>query len=94
MKLGKSPLENTKRKPLVISKEIVEKYHLKQRAKRDLKASHNKEVLEPLFTEAFELAINNKTNGRNPFWVGLDLLPEVYMNSAKNNEKKAVILVG
>ena len=65
--------EKTERKPLVITKEITEKYYLKQQAKHDLKTSHNKEVTEPLFTEAFELAINNKTNGCNPFWTDFDL---------------------
>lgn len=80
--------EKTERKPLVISKEIAEKYHLKQRAKRDLKASHNKEVAEPLFIEAFELAINNKTNGCNPFWTGFELYWAGYARGIREQRKK------
>lgn len=80
--------EKTERKPLVITKEIVEKYHLKQQAKRDLNACYDKEVSEPLFTEAFELAINNKTNGYNPFWVGLDLYWAGYARGVREQRQK------
>ena len=80
--------EKTDRKPLVITKEIVEKYHLKQQAKRDLNACYDKEVSEPLFTEAFELAINNKTNGYNPFWVGLDLYWAGYARGVREQRQK------
>ena len=80
--------EKTERKPLVITKEIVEKYHLKQQAKHDLNAFSDKEVSEPLFTEAFELAINNKTNGYNPFWVGLDLYWAGYARGVREQRQK------
>ncbi|WP_242359584.1 hypothetical protein [Lactococcus petauri] len=80
--------EKTERKPLVITKEIVKKYHLKQQAKHDLKTSHNKEVSEPLFTEAFELAINNKTNGCNPFWTGFELYWAGYARGVREQRQK------
>ena len=80
--------EKTERKPLVISKEITEKYYFKQQAKHDLKTSHNKEVGEPLFTEAFELAINNKANGCNPFWTGLELYWAGYARGVREQRQK------
>ncbi|WP_307984358.1 hypothetical protein [uncultured Lactococcus sp.] len=80
--------EKTERKPLVITKEITEKYYLKQQAKQDLKTSHNKEVGEPLFTEAFELAINNKANGCNPFWTGLELYWAGYARGVREQRQK------
>ena len=80
--------EKTERKPLVITKEITEKYYLKQQAKHDLKTSHNKEVGEPLFTEAFELAINNKANGCNPFWTGLELYWAGYARGVREQRQK------
>ena len=80
--------EKTERKPLVITKEITEKYYLKQQAKQDLKTSHNKEVGEPLFTEAFELAINNKANGCNPFWTGLELYWAGYARVVREQRQK------
>ena len=80
--------EKTERKPLVITKEITEKYYLKQQAKHDLKTSHNKEVGEPLFTEAFELAINNKANGCNPFWTGLELYWAGYARGVREQRRK------
>ena len=80
--------EKTERKPLVITKEIVEKYHLKQQAKHDLNAFSDKEVSEPLFTEAFELAINNKTNGGNPFWTGFELYWAGYARGVREQRQK------
>uniref|UniRef100_UPI00359C8BF8 hypothetical protein n=1 Tax=Lactococcus garvieae TaxID=1363 RepID=UPI00359C8BF8 len=80
--------EKTERKPLVITKEITEKYYLKQQAKHDLKTSHNKEVGEPLFTEAFELAINNKANGCNPFWTGIELYWAGYARGVREQRQK------
>mgnify|MGYP006974982377 CR=1 FL=1 len=80
--------EKTERKPLVITKKIVEKYHLKQQAKHDLNAFSDKEVSEPLFTEAFELAINNKTNGCNPFWTGIELYWAGYARGIREQRQK------
>ena len=80
--------EKTERKPLVITKEITEKYYLKQQAKRDLNAFYDKEVSEPLFTEAFELAINNKANGCNPFWTGLELYWAGYARGVREQRQK------
>ena len=80
--------EKTERKPLVISKEITEKYYFKQQAKHDLKTSHNKEVSESLFTEVFELAINNKANGCNPFWTGLELYWAGYARGVREQRQK------
>ncbi|PCS02941.1 hypothetical protein RU85_GL001439 [Lactococcus garvieae] len=85
--------ENTERKPLVITKEIADKYRLIQQAKRDLKAGRDKSVVEPLFTTAFELSLSNnakvlnmplaksKRNYKKPHW-----LPTVL--SIQNKEKK------
>ena len=80
--------EKTERKPLVITKEITEKYYLKQQAKHDLNAFYDKEVSEPLFTETFELAINNKTNGCNPFWTGFELYWAGYARGVREQRQK------
>ena len=80
--------EKTKRTPLVITKEIVKKYHLKQQAKCDLNAFYDKKVSEALFTEVFELAINNKTNGCNPFWVGFELYWAGYARGVREQRQK------
>lgn len=65
--------ENTERKPLVITKEIADKYRLIQQAKRDLKAGRDKSVVEPLFTTAFELSLSNNANGKHPYWISQEM---------------------
>ena len=73
---------------ITVRKGFVERKKRKQQAKHDLKTSYNKEVTEPLFTEAFELAINNKANGCNPFWTGLELYWAGYARGVREQHQK------
>lgn len=50
-----------------------EHHKLKRQANRDLKAYRDKDIMEPLFTQAFEKSMSNKLNGSSPYWIGIEL---------------------
>lgn len=76
---------------MTVSTGFVEQHKLKRQAKRDLKAYRDKDTMEPLFTQAFEQSVSNELNGKNPFWVGIELYWAGYargVREQRQNDRK------
>lgn len=71
-----------------ISHEFAESWRIKQQAKRDLKASRDKEISEPLFNKSFEQSMGNESNGKEPYWVSAELYWAGYARGVREHRQK------
>ncbi|MGV9035560.1 hypothetical protein ACN9TC_07620 [Lactococcus lactis] len=64
------------------------KKRLSKQAERDLQTYRDKNICDSLFYENLRQAMNDKTNGESPQWVGLDLYWAGYARGVREHRKK------
>lgn len=81
---------NTNREPwkFSITAGMVERWQLRQQAKRDLKTYRNKDTFEPLFYESFNQSMGNPTNGGQVPWVAMDMYWSGYARGIREHRQK------
>ena len=66
---------------------MVQKRISKQ-AKRDLKAYYDKEILEPLFYESLTQSMAKERNGKDLYWISLELYWAGYARGVREHRQK------
>lgn len=81
---------NTNREPwsIKITAGMVRRWKEKQQAKRDLRACYTRPVEDALFFNAFDLSMANKANGREPWWIALELYWAGYARGIREHRQK------
>ncbi|MDG4967545.1 hypothetical protein OGZ37_13395 [Lactococcus lactis] len=86
----RSVLVNTDALPLQfkVPSGYTEQNRISKQAERDLKAYRDKSILEPLFVESFKQSMENKTNGKDPYWVSMELYWAGYARGIREHRQK------
>ncbi len=79
---------NSERPHLTISKDMVEQYRLNQQAQNDLKTFKDKFITDPLLGTTYQYSINNQTNKRDRFWVGVEMYWAGYARGVREQRQK------
>lgn len=73
---------------LTVPRGYTEQKLLSNQAERDLKAHYDKDIIEPLFNESLEQSMAKKSNGKNPYWVSLELYWAGYARGIREHRQK------
>ncbi|MDG4966803.1 hypothetical protein OGZ37_09490 [Lactococcus lactis] len=66
----------------------TEQKRISNQAERDLKAYYDKDIIEPLFNESLEQSMAKKSNGKNTYWVSLELYWAGYARGVREHRQK------
>lgn len=61
---------------------------ISKQAERDLKAHYDKDIIEPLFNESLEQSMAKKSNGKNTYWVSMELYWAGYARGVREHRQK------
>lgn len=61
---------------------------ISKQAERDLKAHYDKDIIEPLFNESLEQSMAKKSNGKNTYWISVELYWAGYARGVREHRQK------
>ncbi|GAA3261245.1 hypothetical protein LMG8520_2277 [Lactococcus lactis subsp. lactis] len=73
---------------LTVPKGYTEQKLLSNQAERDLKTHYDKDIIEPLFNESLEQSMAKKSNGKNIYWIGMELYWAGYARGVREHRQK------
>lgn len=72
---------------LTVPNGYTEQKLLSNQAERDLKAHYDKDVIEPLFNESLKQSMAKKSNGKNIYWIGMELYWAGYARGVREHRQ-------
>lgn len=73
---------------LTVPNGYTEQKLLSNQAERDLKAHYDKDIIEPLFNESLKQSMAKKSNGKNTYWVSVELYWAGYARGVREHRQK------
>ena len=76
---------------LTVPKGYTEQKLLSNQAERDLKTHYDKDIIEPLFNESLGQSMAKKSNGKNIYWIGMELYWAGYARGVREHRQKVKV---
>lgn len=86
----RSVLVNVDALPLkfIVPSGYIAQKRISNQAERDLKAHYDKDIIEPLFNESLKQSMAKKSNGKNTYWVSVELYWAGYARGVREHRQK------
>lgn len=73
---------------LIVPSGYMAQKRISKQAERDLKAQYDKDIIEPLFNESLKQSMGKKSNGKNIYWIGMELYWAGYARGVREHRQK------